>query len=129
MDTANDILTASKLRALSKEVKRQKSDAVSKLAEEVYNYINSTYKALAQKAIMQNANCKGIDFRLPSNIGKSLRKLDDDSLDSVREYVRGKMNKLGFSVRIKHKGYLCEDCLFYGWVCNRMFKVYISWDY
>jgi len=128
MDTANDTLTASKLRALSEEVKRQKSDAVSKLAEEVYNYINSTYKALAQKAIMQNANRKWINFRLPSNIGKRLRKLDDDSLHSVREYVNRKMQPLGFKVKIEHKGYMCEGCLLYGWACNRMFKVYISWD-
>jgi phenylalanyl-tRNA synthetase alpha subunit len=128
MDTANDILTASKLRALSEEVKRQKGDAVSKLAEEVYNYINSTYKSLAQKAIMQNANCKGINFKFPSNIGKRLIKLDDDSLHSVREYVKRKMQPLGFEVKIKHKGFMCEDCLFSGWVCNRMFKAYISWD-
>lgn len=128
MGTANDILTASKLRALSEEIKKQKGDAVSKLAEEVYNYINSTYKALAQKAIMQNANCRNINFRLPSNIGKELRKLDDDSLDSVREYVKRKMQPLGFKVKIKHKGYMCEDCPLYGWLCNRMFKAYISWD-
>ena len=128
MDAANDTLTASKLRALSEEVKRQKGDAVSKLAEKVYDYINSTYKTLAQKAIMQNANCKRINFRLPSNIGKELRKLDDDSLYSVRKYVGRKMQPLGFEVRIEHKGYLCEGCLFYGWVCNRMFKAYISWD-
>lgn len=128
MDTSNDILTASKLRALSEEVKRQKGDAVSKLAEEVYNYINSTYKALAQKAIMQNADCKRIDFRFPSNIGKGLRKLDDDSLYSVREYVNRKMQPLGFKVRIEHMRYMCEGCLFYGWICNRMFKAHISWN-
>jgi phenylalanyl-tRNA synthetase alpha subunit len=127
MDTTNDTLTASKLRKLSEEIKKQKGNAVSKLAEEVYNYINSTYKELAQKAIMQNANCTNISFTLPPNLGKGLRKLDDDSLYSVREYVNRKMQPLGFEVKIEHKRWHCEDCLFYGWACNRMFKAYISW--
>ena len=129
MDAANDILTASKLRKLSEEIKKQKGDAVSKLAEEVYDYINSTYKALAQKVIMANADCKQVDFRLPPSFGKKLRKLDDDSLYSIKEFVKNRMQPLGFEVRIEHKGYMCEGCLFYGWICNRMFKVTISWYY
>ena len=128
MNSDNNVLTAEKLRKFSDDIKKQKGDTVTRLSNDLCEFVKKTYKDVAQKAIIENVDTKRIEFDICSAICKKLKKLDKDTFYIVKQNLQKEMEKYGFNASVKDSSYNCEICIFRGWICNKMYKVILTWN-
>ena len=123
----NQRFNSNTLKKLAETIRKQKNNSILNLSNEIVDFVKSVYKEETQKAVTKDVDATSVKLKLPSNIVKKVKKLDNDSFAALQETIGKAMIEDGFKISINYRGYSCKyGCMFQP-LCNKLFKVTISW--
>jgi hypothetical protein len=92
----NQRFNSNTLKKLAETIRKQKNNSILNLSNEIVDFVKSVYKEETQKAVTKDVDATSVKLKLPSNIVKKVKKLDNDSFTALQESIGKAMIEDGF---------------------------------